>query len=63
MTPAGGEYEQIIISEICQQFSWTIQQFDSQPSWFLDLIVMKMKHTHDELSKAERKAKLKYGGS
>jgi len=33
----------MVIIEVCQIFSWDFYTYLAQPSWFLDLIIEKMK--------------------
>ncbi len=35
--------EEIIITEICKDYGWTYQEFLSQPYWFIEIILIKMK--------------------
>jgi len=57
------ELDKILISEVCQRFGWTIQEYDSQPQWFIDLIVERMIHEAEEAKRADREAKQHNGNS
>lgn len=60
----GGEVdltETMLAVLICEKFHWTWQEYDAQPTWFIDLIVSKMRAEAEESHKAAKRANLKAG--
>ncbi len=52
------------MAEICQNLGWTIQEYESQPQWFIDLILTKIEFKNRQAEEAEREAERqhkKYG--
>jgi len=50
--------EEIIIAEICERYGWTLDEYQSQPWWFLDIIRLKLRlegeHSKIEMDKLKR---------
>ena len=46
--------EEILMIEICERFGWDYYRFLNQPSWFIDLIIEKIKAEARELKRRQK---------
>jgi hypothetical protein len=43
--------EEQIAALICREFSWTWQEYENQPSWFIEIILEMLKAEAEEMKK------------
>jgi hypothetical protein len=43
--------EEQIAALICREFGWTFEEYQNQPSWFIDIILEMLKAEAEEIKK------------
>ena len=50
----------MLIVTICEKYGWDYYQYMSQPSWFLNLVSLKMKLDNEESKRSINRSKRNY---
>ena len=51
----------MLIVTVCEKYGWDYNQYMAQPSWFLDLVALKMRLDNEEAKRDINRSNKKYG--